>query len=454
MENSDARPKKSSLISGFRGFGVICIGQFVSLIGTGLTSFALGVWVYQMTGSVTSFALIALCSSLPGILLSPLAGALVDRMDRRLVMILSDSAAGVATFSIALLLYFGLLEIWHIYLATAINSAANAFQWPAYSAATTLLVPKQHLGRASGLVQLSEAISRIVSPAAAGLLIAIIQISGVLLLDLATFLFAVSTLLLVRIPKPPASKAGQSAAAEAAEKSSLLAESKFGWTYIRERPGLTQLLFYFSLSNLFISLGMVLFTPLILSFNSAAVLGSTLAIASSGMLVGSLLMSVWGGTKKRIHGMLAFSTLLAVSMILTGLRPSIPLIAVALFLFNFTLPFINGASQAIWQSKVEPRLQGRVFAVRHMFARATFPVAQLAAGPLADKIFEPMFVNESALSQLFGTGAGRGIGFLISLQGGLFLIVTLLAIASRRLTLLEDELPDSIPDAEALPPEA
>ena len=142
-----------------RIFTLIWFGQLISFIGFGLTRFALGVWVYRNTGSVTQFALISLFAILPSILLSPLVGVLVDRWNRRTCMILSDAGAGLSTLAIVLLLLVGRLEVWHIYLVVAVSSTFNAFQWPAYAAATTMLVPKQHLGRASGMVQLAEAIA-------------------------------------------------------------------------------------------------------------------------------------------------------------------------------------------------------------------------------------------------------------------------------------------------------
>jgi MFS family permease len=148
-----------------RTFVLVWVGQLISLLGTHLTGFALGVWVFQRTGSVTQFALISVCTTLPGIIISPLAGALVDRWERRWAMILSDSGAGLSTLVIALLLLSNHLEIWHIYIATAVGSIFNAFQWPAYTAAITLLVPKRHLGRASGMTQLGEAVALIAAAA-------------------------------------------------------------------------------------------------------------------------------------------------------------------------------------------------------------------------------------------------------------------------------------------------
>ena len=143
---------------GMLTFSTIWFGQLISTIGSGLTAFALGVWVYQREQSVTLFALTLLAATLPNVLLSPIAGALADRWNRRTVMILSDVGAGLSTLSIALLFFSGQLQTWHVYVAVAANAAFNSLQWPAYSAATTMLVPKEHLGRAGGMVQIGEAI--------------------------------------------------------------------------------------------------------------------------------------------------------------------------------------------------------------------------------------------------------------------------------------------------------
>jgi MFS family permease len=214
---------------GAQTFLLIWFGQLVSLIGSGLTGFALGVWVYLRTGSATQFALITLCASLPGILTSPLAGVLVDRWDRRLVMLLSDCVSGLCTLAFALLLFSGRLEIWHIYMTTGVSAAFGALHWPAYAAAVTMLVPPGQLGRASGMMQFAQAAARVFSPMVAGGLVGLLDIAGVLLIDLTTFLFALFTLLLVRVPAP------SGRADVKGERNSLLKDAAYGWTYINER---------------------------------------------------------------------------------------------------------------------------------------------------------------------------------------------------------------------------
>ena len=429
-------------------FALVWFGQLVSLFGSGLTSFALGVWVYQRTGSVTQFALISLFAQLPGIVISPLAGALIDRWDRRWAMIVSDSGAGLSTLVVALLLFGGRLEVWLIYLTSAASSTFRAFQWPAYSAATTLLVPKEHLGRASGMVQIGEAVAQIFSPALAGVLVVIIHVQGVILIDVTTFVFSLVTLLLVQFPKPETiteSKVGQS---------SLLHEAAYGWTYITSRPGLLGLLIFFSANNFLTGVVSVLFTPLVLAFVPVAMLGSVLAVGGVGMLVGSLVMSTWGGGKLPIYSVLGFTLLGGLCILFAGLRPALPVFFVTVFLYFFGLSIINGASQVIWQKKVAPQVQGRVFAVRRMIAWATLPLAYLVAGPLADRVFEPLLAVGGPLAgsigKIIGVGRGYGIALLFVVMGMLSMLATVGGYLHPRLRLLEEELPDAIADPVAV----
>lgn len=424
-----------------RVFTLIWFGQVVSLSGSGLTGFALGVWVYQHTGSVTQFALISLFTTLPGMVISPLAGALVDRWDRRWAMILSDSGAGFSTLFIALLLNAGQLKIWHIYLAMTIGSTFIAFQWPAYTAATTLLVPKKHLGRASGMVQVGEAVARIVAPAVAGLLVLTIQLQGVLLIDIATFLFSLVTLLIVRFPRPETTIEGK------VGKGSLLREAAYGWTYITARSGLLGLLIFFAATNFTVGMVQVLIAPLVLSFASTVMLGTVLSIGGSGMLLGSVVMTVWGGPKRRVYGILGFTLLQGILLILCGLQPSVPLVAAVAFIFLFSVPIIIACSQAIWQSKVAPDVQGRVFAVRRTIGWSSLPLAYLVAGPLADHFFEPLLAVDGLLAnnigRLIGVGPGHGIALLFVVMGMLTMLATLGGYLYLPLRLLEDELPDA-----------
>lgn len=430
------------LVGGFRAFTLIWVGQLISLIGSGLTGFALGVWVFQRTGSVTLFALIALFSVLPGIVISPLAGALVDRWDRRWAMILSDTGAACTTVAVAVLFFSGRLEVWHIYILAGLNSAFNAFQWPAYAASITLLVPKKQLGRVSGMVQGAGAASQILSPMLASMLIALVDIHGVLLIDFATYLFSVVTLLLVRVPHPAPS------AASRAGKPSIWREAAYGWTYISARPGLLALLLFFASANFFVGIGQVMYTPLVLSFATAKTLGAVLSAGGIGTLVGSVLLTAWGGPSRRVYGVLGFWLVVGVALVLAGARQTAWFIGAGVFLVSFCTPLVNGCSQALWQVKTAPDVQGRVFSIRRMIAWSTPPLSYLLAGPLVDKVFSPLMAAEgplaSSVGRVIGAGPGRGIGLLLCVLGLFIIAAAALGASYPRLRRVEDELPDAV----------
>nr|QEO74278.1 major facilitator transporter [uncultured bacterium] len=423
-------------------FLLVWFGQLISYLGSGLTSFVLGVWVYQRTGSATRFALVSTCAVLPSVVISPLAGALIDRWDRRRAMLMSDTGSALGTLAIVILLWTGRLEVWHVYLAVAVGATFYAFQWPAYAATITLLVPKQHLGRANGLLQFADAAAQVVSPALGGLLLVALSLRGVMLIDFATFLFALVTLLAVRFPQP------RPAVAEETGRGSLLREALYGWTYITSRPGLFGLLVFIAASNFLAGIVTVLATPFVLSFAPVTVLGLVLSVGGCGMLAGGIVMSLWGGPKRRIHGVLGFELLRGLGFILAGLRPSTYLLAVAAFFIFFGLPITTGSSLAIWQSKVAPGVQGRVFAARRMIAWSSLPFAYLIAGPLADYVFEPLLAVggplTGSLGQVIGAGPGRGIGLLFILIGVLTILIAVAGYMYPRIRLVEDELPDIV----------
>jgi MFS transporter, DHA3 family, macrolide efflux protein len=428
---------------GMRVFILIWFGQMVSLIGSGLTNFALGVWVYQQTGSVTQFALISLFTSLPTILISPVAGALVDRWPRRWVMIISDFGAGLSTGAIALQFAMGHLATWHIYIATAVSSCFSAFQWPAYVAATTTLVAKQNLGRANGMLQLGDAAARLVSPLLAGVLLITIQLQGIILIDFATFVFALVTLARVRFPKGIVDT-------HKADRTSLFKEITYGLTYILLRKGLLWLLVFFAVTNFLVGVVQVLVTPLILSFASPTALGFILTIGGVGMLMGSVVMSTLKGPQQRIKSVFGFMFLGGLCIMAAGFHKSVPLLALIAFLFFFGQPIINSSTLVIFQKKVASHVQGRVFALISAIANASLPFAYVVAGPLADRIFEPLMKESGPLAgsigQIIGVGSGRGIGLMFIVMGVLTVLVTIIAYQYPPLRFVENQLPDAIAD--------
>jgi MFS family permease len=409
---------KPPLLSGISAFFVIWIGQAISLIGTGMAAFAMTIWAYEKTGQATTLALVGFFFVTPMLVLSPFAGAIVDRSNRKWMMIISDLAAGAATIGLFILNGMNALEIWHLYIAVFIMGTFQTFQWPAYSAAITVMIPKEQYARAAGLNQLAESGSGIIAPVLAGALLGFIGLQGILLIDIFTFVFAVSGVLLARVPQPEVSVEGLEG------KGNLWSESLYGFRYIFKRPSLLWLQIIFMFGNFFATIGTTLIAPMILARtnNNELALGSVQSIGAVGAVVGALLISAWGGPKKLVHGVLlgwVFSSLLG--MTVTGLGRSIPVWAIGSFLGAIFFPLINSSNQAIWQSKVAADVQGRVFSVRRLIAWFVNPAATLLAGVLADQVMEPVMLTNNAVSTLFsplfGLGAGAGMAMIIAICG-------------------------------------
>ncbi|HEX6373013.1 MAG TPA: MFS transporter [Longimicrobium sp.] len=449
MKDTPAAPAREPLVrvlAEMRTFSVIWLGQLVSSLGSGLTGFALPVWIYQKTGSAEAFGLLFFAATVPTVLLSPIAGALVDRWDRRRVLLASDALSALMTLAIAALLYTDSFQLWHLVVISGLGSAVGTFQMPAFTASVGMLVPGRHFARASGMMQTSNAVTGILTPLVAGVLVTTIGLWGILAIDVATFLIAFATLAAVRIPNPEPSPE---------PRRSLLREAHDGWAFVRARPGMLYLLIYFPIINL--GQGMVnpLFSPLVLSFANPAQLGAVVSIASVGMLLGSLALSAWGGPARKVRGLVVGQILCSLFLVGVALRPSLPLVTVAMFLMLLVSPLAGTSSQAIWLSKTPPHMMGRVFAIRRMLALSTMPVAALACGPLAERVFNPLLMPGGALEhsagRVLGVGPGRGIALMFVLVGAFVTVATVLLYLSPRVRRLEDEIPDAVPARPAAP---
>ena len=424
-------------------FYLMWFGQLISQIGSGLTTFAMGVWVYQQTNSAAKFTTIALLSALPGLLLMPIAGALVDRWDKRWTMLLSDAICGLATLSMLAVTVSGKLTIAHIYACVVVFSMAGTFGYLAYYPAITLTVPKRMLGRVSGMTHASEATSRIAGPLLGGLMIAFMGLRTIFLVDLLTFVFSILTLLIIQIPRPQKSE-------EENASPSIFREALYGWTYIKERPSLLMVLLFFTTNNFFLTMALVLFSPMVLSFDTPEVLGTLNSISGVGLLAGGLVMSAWGGPKDRIRGVLGFSLVVSASLILIGIRPQVFIIAPALFALYFVIPLVNSCSQALWQTKTPADVQGRVFSLRRMISSSMAPISFIVAGRISDRWFEPMLAPGGLLSnsvgRLIGVGPGRGMGLIFVLCGTIALLLQITAFRLPTLRRAESIVPDAISD--------
>jgi MFS family permease len=440
----DNQPQKN-----MRAFWIIWSGQLISMLGSGLTRFGLGVWIYDQTGQATPFALTALFGTLPALVLMPIGGAIADRYNRRLLMIIADTGAAIVTAIIAVMLFIGDLQIWHIYILAVFGSIFSAFQEPAYSASITMLVPKKNLARSSGIMQMGQATSTILTPILAGGLYALIGLRGVIIMDAVTYIFAISTLLTVRIPQPRPEIAK---IIPGVGKKSIFSDALFGWQYLRGLPGLFGLLLYFSSVNFFLSLSSVLSGPLVLSYGSATDLGIVTTVTGISMLIGSVAMSAWGGPKKKkVPALIGFIALSVTGLLISGLQSNTITISVGRFVMLIFIPFAAALSQATFQTKVPPEVQGRVFSIRGMIANSMTPLAFILSGPLADKMFEPLMAEGGSMTNTFlgsilGTGPGRGIGLMMVVSCVFMWAASLAAYTNPRIRLLEDEIPDAIPD--------
>lgn len=423
-------------------FFIIWGGQLISMLGSGLTTFALGVWIYDQTRMATPFAITVLLGSLPRILLLPFAGSVADRFNRRLIMILSDTFTALLTLVIFILLGMGNLQLWHIYVLAAAMSIASAFQEPAYTASIAMIVPKEKLGSANGMVQMGQALANVLTPVLAGALFVFIGFRGIIIIDFVTFFFAVGALMLVRIPQPEQTAGHKS--------SNMWRDIIFGWNYLRERKGLFGLLLYYAMINFLLNWSAVLLVPMVLSRFTADVLGLVQTVMGIGMLAGSIVMSAWGGAKRRIPATIGFIVLAVSGFIVAGLNPSPYVIGAGIFILMFFIPLASGNSQVVFQTKVARDVQGRVFSVRSAISQSMMPIAFLTAGPIADRLFEPLMREGGALASTFlgqwlGTGAGRGIALMYILAGLVAIVVSIFVYANPRIRNLEDELPDALP---------
>jgi DHA3 family macrolide efflux protein-like MFS transporter len=432
---------------GMQAFILIWIGQIVSLLGSAMTGFAVTIWVFEGTEKATALALTGFFFVTPMLVLSPIAGAMVDRYDRRWMMILSDLASGMTTIVVLLLYLSGHLAVWHLFITNAISGAFQSFQWPAYSAAITLMLPKEHYARANAMLELAGSGSQIFAPMLAGALLAPLGLVGILVIDIVSFVVAIATLLVIEIPEPERSRA------DIHGQGNLLQESVYGFDYIIRRPSLLGLQLVFLAGNFSYSLAFAVLAAMILarSGNDRLALGSVLSAGAAGGLVGGLGMAAWGGPKRRIHGVLVGWTLAGVlGGVLVGLGRTMLLWIVGAFTADMVTPLINGSNQAIWQVKVTPEVQGKVFSIRRLIAWFVMPISALLAGPLADLQLEPAMAPgghfAKLLGRLVGTGPGAGMALLFVGAG----IMTALAGVVGYLFPVVREVEDRLPDHDAV----
>lgn len=422
---------------------IVWIGQVVSVLASSMTGFGLTIWMYQQTQSATAMGMMQVAFITPFLLLSPLAGAMVDRYNRKLMMMVSDLAAGLSTLGLLILFATGHMQFWYLYVAQVINGIGNTFQWPAYSAAISIMVPKEQYGRANGLMSLIEAGPGVLAPILAGALLPLIQITGIMILDVATFILAIGALLIVYVPQPPRTEEGK------AGQGSIWKEAAYGFRYIFARPSLLGLQMVFFFGNLFSGIGWTLLAPMILARtnSNSLIFGSVETAGAIGGVIGGVIMSAWGGFKRRVHGVLAGWLLVGLISAMLGVGRSAAAWIPIMILTAMLSPLINTSNQAIWQAKVAPDVQGRVFSARRLIAWFTNPISPIIAGTLADFVLEPtMRAGSSNFSHLFanlvGSGPGAGMGLLMFFCGLASALVGLSGYFIPAIRNAENLLPD------------
>ncbi len=404
-----------------RTFLSVWIGQFVSMLGSKLSEFALAIWAYQQIGSITQVALLVVLMYLPTIVAAPMAGSLVDRWNRRWAMLLSDSVAAGCSFVALILSLSGHLQLWHIYMGVPILAAFSAFQAPAYTAAIAQLVPKQHQGRANGMADLPQGVAAILTPVLATWLIGIIKLNGILLIDCITFIPALAILLSVRFPPLPRRSNIKEISTKKIRK--LLQESISSWRYIKARASLFRLWIFIVLTYFTIGMFDISFWLLVLKFGSATKFSIVVSSAGCGMLAGSAAMSLWGGPKRRIAGILNLTILQGFVIVILGMGIKLSLVvaSIGVFIYQLADPIIMGSNRAIWQSKVPVEQQGRIFSLQLMFQRSALIPAFLIAGVLVDHFFEPFLAKsqliKNTLGQIIGNESGTGICLFLMMLG-------------------------------------
>jgi DHA3 family macrolide efflux protein-like MFS transporter len=364
---------------------LIWSGQAFSLLGSELVQFTLVWYLTRETGSATVLAFASFIALIPRVLLSPFTGALVDRWNRRKIMILADAGIAIVTIILAILFLTNHIAIWHIYAILFIRSLGSAFHWPAMQASTSMMVPSENLSRISGLNQTLRGAIGVISPLLSALLLAVLPIFSVLLIDVGTALLAILPLLFLAVPQPK-----QPERTMAGDLQQILDDVRSGFKYLLEWKGMFYLTLAAMLLNFLLNPGYS-FTPLLVTqyFEKGVLDLSLIETAfSSGMIIGGIILSVWGGFKRNIDTTIAGIIGLAIGTVLVASAPSdeFRIAVVGMALAGFMQPMANGPLFAIMQSKVSPEIQGRIFSLLESMVSAMMPLSMLVAAPVAELI--------------------------------------------------------------------
>lgn len=409
-----------------------------SLVGSQLATLGLSVWVFQQMGSVAACGEIAVAGMAPAIVLAPIAGVLVDRSPRA-AMFFGYAGAALCSAALATLFVLEAITFPRLLALVAFGSVFKSVQFPSLSALTQRLVAPARLGQANGAVQLASAIAQVVGPMASAALVAACGVWGVVAGEAVAL--GVSTISVTFVRVPPMAMSGNAPEA----RLRVVGRVGEGWRFIRQRPALFLLLAVVAVANFNVGAAQVLVTPLVLGFADVAVLGRALSVGGVGMVFAGVLLVFWAGPQGRLYAVIGAALCQSVSIFLMGaLRPSQALVAGCAFGVLFAMPVLGACSQVIWQRAVPLHLQGSVAGIRFMATQGLLPIAQLAVGPLAERVVEPLVASAGGrMGALLSFHPTRGIAGLLVVLGAVSALVTVAAAVSRPFHRFESESPGS-----------
>lgn len=395
-----------------KNFYKLWLGELISNIGSGMTAFALSVYVYEKTGSVSYVSLITLLSFMPSIILSPIGGLLADRYDRRLLMIIGDLFSGLGLIYILWNIQAGEKSIVPIFVGITFSSIFTSLLEPSYRATLTDILEEENYAKASGLIQVAGSAKYLISPVIAGMILSVADIRVILLLDILTFITTCLMIFLVR--------KSMNSEMKNYKKDSFkgLLEGLF---IIKENRGVYSLVIIMFFVCFFMGFIQILIRPMILELSSVKTAGMMESLCAAGLLIGSLWIGI-AGIKKNYSKILAVACFFCgIFMSMTGVNENLAIIGISTFLFFSTLPFMNSCADVLVRVSVPNELQGRVWGLISLITQMGTVTAYIISGVMADYIFEPMFNKNGILVEnigmIIGTGKGRGIGFMLILSG-------------------------------------
>lgn len=371
-------PQREAVRPDMRRFTAVAAGQLVSMIGSAMTQWALPLYVYLNSHSLTLYSLLTVAGLIPGLLVAPVAGAIVDRYDRRVVMLLGDTASALAMLSLGLLVWTHSFQTWQVYPILVAGAIAGTFQRIAYSSAVAQLVPKRYLGHAIGMNQFATGTAQLMVPLVAVGLFTAIGLGGMVALDVVSYAAAIGVVLAVRFPDTMARQ----------QKEKMTTAIRKGLNYSWRLRGLRGMLLFLAVVNVFLAVPLVLMSPLVLSFAKVGDVGRLSFVGALGAVVGAVAMTVWGGPReRRMPGVLIAAVALGGSAVVTGSHTSLPVIGLGVFGITLSLGLLNSIYTMIIQVKTPQRYQGRVFALNQMLAWSTLPIGYGLVGPAAARAF-------------------------------------------------------------------